>query len=127
VALDTHAAVPCVGVVPGHELARRRRLFDALSASFEVAFTPRDRGAFRSLDAAVIFAGPTPPDVPSLVLAPSARRGPSTVLLHDTPGLDPRLRGRTLGDRRAAGTSLAAERGDRLSAAGSLRRAGACR
>ena len=101
--------LPRVGVVPAQELAARRRLFDALAASFGVHF---EVGAAAGDAATVAFGVEAPPGPPSVRFAPAATRLQGDVALHDVPSLDARLRGHTLADGRALGPPLPVEPGD---------------
>ncbi len=107
-----HAAPCCIGVTPGDALRQRPRLFRALAAWFDVTFVPCEVEPRLDLAASVSFGGPAAPGVPALYLAEAPGRSHGGVLLADVPALDPRLRGRVLDDRRAAGTAVPVDRGD---------------
>jgi hypothetical protein len=101
-----------VGVYPGAELRRRQRLFAALSAVFpEVRFEGREAGETLGLEALIELGGENEARKAAAAglralaaLAPESEPDAATVIdLSAAPGLDRRLRGQALPDRRLRG------------------------
>ena len=99
-----------VGVAPGHELQRRRRLFAALEAAFPVRFEAREGGEKRWLDAFLALGRDEPPGgLPALRLLAEEpeETGAATLRLAGDGALPPSLRGAELSDAHLAGSRSA--------------------
>jgi hypothetical protein len=95
-----------IGISPPAEHQRRVRLWSALEAAYPVRFLPREGGASRDLDAAILIGGALePPDaIPWLRMVGEEAQveGPRAVLgLADSEALAPPLRSAGLTDRYA--------------------------
>ena len=101
---------PIVAVRPGSSLAARPRLFAALTAALEVEFrawTAGEAGAAAAVVEIAEAAAPGAPallarhGVPALAIAGESGNGSAAerLQLHETAGLDRRLRGLVLSDR----------------------------
>jgi len=88
-----------IGVFPAGAANARPRLLQALEEAYPVRFEAREAGSWEGLDAAVSFAPleGAPDGLPTLTLAEPSP-GSAVFDLHDTDGLEPMLRGRSVRD-----------------------------